>query len=83
MSDDDTGAALDAWWATLIAALDLPEVPVGRDAVLGLAGDAAHRVVRPAAPIATFLAGFAAGRAGGSAADIAEAIERVRAATRG
>ncbi|MGT2426332.1 DUF6457 domain-containing protein [Amnibacterium kyonggiense] len=80
---DDVDAALDAWWATLTRALGLEDVPVDRDAILGLAGEAAHRVVRPAAPITTFLAGYAAGLAGGSAADVASAIERSRTAARG
>jgi hypothetical protein len=51
--------------------------------ILALAGDAAHAIVRPAAPITTFLAGYAAGLAGGSAEDVAAAIERARAAIRG
>ena len=80
---DDIDAALDAWWATLSLALGLTDVPVDRDAILGLAGQAAHAVVRPAAPITTFLAGYAAGLAGGTAEDIAAAVERAAAATRG
>lgn len=40
--------------------------------VLDLARDAAHSVERPAAPVTTFLVGYAAARRGGSAADIAE-----------
>lgn len=80
---DDVDAVLDAWWTTLTRALGLEDVPVDRDAILGLAGEAAHGVVRPAAPITTFLAGYAAGLAGGSAADVAAAIERSRAATAG
>lgn len=78
---DDTGETLDEWWVTLTAALGLADVPADRDAVLRLAGDAAHAVVRPAAPLTTFLAGYAAGLAGGSAEDIASAIDRARAAT--
>ena len=80
---DDVGSALEAWWATLAAALGLEDVPADRDAILGLAGEAAHSVVRPAAPLTTFLAGYAAGLAGGSAADVTAAIERASAATRG
>jgi hypothetical protein len=80
---DDTGPALDAWWATVSAALGLDAVPADRDVILALAGDAAHAIVRPAAPITTFLAGYAAGLAGGSAEDVAAAIERARAAIRG
>jgi hypothetical protein len=80
MSDDDVEAALAAWWTTLSEALGLPDVPADRDAILGLAGVAAHNVVRPAAPITTFLAGYAAGRAGGSADDVAAAIATAKAA---
>ena len=80
MSDDDVEAALATWWATLCEALGLPEVPADRDAILGLAGVAAHNVVRPAAPITTFLAGYAAGLAGGSADDVTAAIAAARAA---
>jgi hypothetical protein len=79
----EVDAALERWWAALTEALDLPDVPADRNAILGLAGTAAHEVVRPAAPITTFLVGYAAGRAGGSEADVAAAIERARAAIRG
>jgi hypothetical protein len=58
-------------------------VPADRDAILGLAGKAAHTIVRPAAPLTTFLAGYAAGLAGGSAADVTSALQRATAATRG
>jgi hypothetical protein len=79
---DDVAAALDTWWATLTEALGLEHVPVDRDAVLDLAGDAAHAIVRPAAPLTTFLAGYAAGLAGGGREDIERSIARARAATR-
>ncbi|ROP43593.1 MULTISPECIES: DUF6457 domain-containing protein [unclassified Rathayibacter] len=62
---EDTAALLAAWWDELTAALGLADVPVERDALLSLAGDAAHGVVRPAAPLTTFLAGYAAGLQGG------------------
>jgi hypothetical protein len=80
---DEVDAALDAWWTTLTRALGLEDVPVDRNDILGLAGEAAHAVVRPAAPITTFLAGYAAGIAGGSAADVASAMARARSATEG
>jgi hypothetical protein len=79
----EVDATLERWWAALTEALGLEDVPAGRDAILGLAGKAAHTVVRPAAPITTFLVGYAAGRAGGSAEDVAAAIERARAALKG
>jgi hypothetical protein len=80
---DDVGAALDAWWVTLTEALGLPEVPADRDAILELAGVAAHSVVRPAAPLTTFLAGYAAGLRGGSAEDVLAAIDAAKAAAQG
>lgn len=62
MSDDDTDGILDAWGAEVRAALGI-DAEVDVKAVLGLAGVAAHAVVRPAAPLTTYLVGFAAGRA--------------------
>ena len=49
--------------------------------VLDLARDAAHNVERPAAPVTTFLVGYAAARAGGTPQDIAQAAEVARALT--
>ena len=71
------GNALADWVQQVRAELDLPEVDV-RD-LLDLARDVAHGVARPAAPLTTFLVGLAAGRAGGSPADVAAVSERVRA----
>lgn len=70
---DDVRARLELWQRSLADALELDEVPVDLDAILGLAGVAAHSVVRPAAPLTTFLVGFAAGRAAanGTAPDVA------------
>ena len=76
-------SSLDAWLATLAAELDLEAGAVDIGAVLDLAADAAHAVVRPAAPLTTFLAGLAAGRNGGDAAAIRAAIATCSAATRG
>ena len=47
--------------------------------LLDLARDAAHGVARPAAPLATFAAGLALGRAGGSLDDLRAAAARVAA----
>lgn len=81
-TDDATAATLDAWWAELTAALGLGEVPIDRDALLGLAGVAAHSVIRPAAPLTTFLVGYAAGLAGGGADALASASETAEARAR-
>lgn len=58
----------------LAAALGLGGVDVDVDEVLSLASDAAHAYVRPAAPVATFLAGVAAGRAGATSQSMADAL---------
>ncbi len=70
-----TDTSLDDWVAAMAAELGLDDVEVDIDQVLDLAADAAHTLVRTAAPLTTFLAGIAAGRAGGSADDIREAID--------
>ncbi|WP_171046783.1 DUF6457 domain-containing protein [Pseudarthrobacter sp. NamE5] len=62
-SQDET---LDEWCRSLLQAYELEDVQVDVNAVLALAGVAAHSVVRPAAPLTTFIAGYAAGLASGS-----------------
>lgn len=58
--------------------LGVGDVAVDLEAVLDLAADAAHGVVRPAAPITTFLVGLAAGRAGATPASVAAAMATAR-----
>lgn len=69
-------ASLKNWSAELATALDLPE---GFDTdvalILDLARDAAHAVARPAAPLTTFLVGYAAALRGGSEDDVRWATE--------
>jgi hypothetical protein len=60
----DQDAVLRSWCAELSRALGL-DAEVDIDAVLGLAGVAAHSIVRPAAPLTTYLVGYAAGLAAG------------------
>lgn len=74
-------------WASRLAeqlGVPLDQVPV--DDILGLAGVAAHRVIRPAAPLTTYIVGYAAGLAAanggsdrpGSAMDVyADAARRL------
>lgn len=57
---------LEDWCRALLQAFELEDLDVDINEVLSLAGVAAHSVVRPAAPLTTFIAGFAAGRASGS-----------------
>ncbi|MHA7264262.1 DUF6457 domain-containing protein [Arthrobacter sp. TMN-37] len=63
---DERDQLLSQWCGHLLAAFELEDSRVDIDAVLGLAGKAAHSVVRPAAPLTTFVAGYAAGLAVGS-----------------
>ncbi|WP_168796511.1 DUF6457 domain-containing protein [Arthrobacter echini] len=63
---DDRQKLLHDWTERLLAALELEGTAVDVDSVLGLAGRAAHSVVRPAAPLTTFVVGYAAGIAVGT-----------------
>ncbi|BCW50910.1 molybdenum cofactor guanylyltransferase (plasmid) [Arthrobacter sp. StoSoilB13] len=56
---------LEDWCRTLLQAFELEGVEVDINEVLAVAGVAAHSVVRPAAPLTTFIAGYAAGMARG------------------
>ncbi|MFF3766035.1 DUF6457 domain-containing protein [Streptomyces sp. NPDC001922] len=72
------GNVLDEWIAAVKDELGI-ELDVDTGVLLDLARDAAHGVTRPAAPLTTFLVGYAAGRAGGSPAEVAEAARRAAA----
>ncbi|WP_165064341.1 NTP transferase domain-containing protein [Marisediminicola senii] len=71
----DKNTILTDWTAELTAAYDMSDVPVDINAVLDLAGEAAHSVIRPAAPLTTFVAGYAAGFAAAGAADPQQAMD--------
>lgn len=75
-------SALVTWAAGIAADLGVEQV-LDVDAVLDLAAEAAHGVMRPAAPLTTYLVGVAIGQAGGDPARVAEVLERVRAAIDG
>lgn len=72
MTDDDVDGILEVWADEVREALGI-DAEVDVKAVLGLAGVAAHAVVRPAAPLTTYLVGFAAGRAAARGEDPAAA----------
>jgi hypothetical protein len=78
---EDLDPQLTAWADEVRSTLGI-DADVDVAAVLGLAGVAAHAVVRPAAPLTTYLVGFAAGRAAARgedpAAAAAEATRLVR-----
>ena len=63
---------LDDWSRRLIEALGLELDSLDIDLILAVARDSAHGITRPAAPVTTFLVGYAAARAGGGP----EQIER-------
>jgi molybdopterin-guanine dinucleotide biosynthesis protein A len=69
------GRVLDEWIAAVKADLGI-ELDVDTAALLDLARDAAHSVARPAAPLTTFLVGYAAGAAGGGPEAVAEAVRK-------
>ncbi|SDY49696.1 Molybdopterin-guanine dinucleotide biosynthesis protein A [Herbiconiux ginsengi] len=75
--DQEQGVVLDRWVARLAAGLGLDGLEVDIEEVLGLAGVAAHAVRRPAAPLTTFVVGYAAGLAvAADGADAAAAATR-------
>ena len=61
--------AMYSWIADLGAELGVDVAELDLQSILDLARDAAHEVQRPAAPVSTYLAGFAAGRAGATGAE--------------
>lgn len=67
---------LQEWADDVAEALQLNGLEVDVKAVLGLAGRAAHAVLRPAAPLTTFIAGYAAGRAAAVGSVSADAAMR-------
>jgi len=80
--DQQLAAVLEDWTRRVCAELGVDRDAVDVDAVLGLAGVAAHSVIRPAAPLTTYLAGVAVGRAldtGTAPADaVADVLGRAR-----
>ena len=65
-------SVLEQWTEALAAELGVP-VTVDERLLLEVARDAAHSVARPAAPLTTFLVGYAAALAGGDAEAVARA----------
>lgn len=64
---------LDDWTAALAAELGLDPLDLDVRLLLDVARDAAHHVDRPAAPLTTFLVGYAAALRGGGAEAVADA----------
>ncbi|MFI1173973.1 DUF6457 domain-containing protein [Streptomyces melanogenes] len=72
------GNVLDEWITAVKDELGI-DLDVDTGVLLDLARDAAHGVARPAAPLTTFLVGYAAAKAGGAGADVAEAARKAAA----
>ncbi|MFG2722382.1 NTP transferase domain-containing protein [Streptomyces sp. NPDC048416] len=74
----DHGDVLDEWITAVKNELGI-ELDVDTGVLLDLARDAAHGVARPAAPLTTFLVGYAAAKAGGEGNDVVDAARRAAA----
>ncbi|MDN4489773.1 DUF6457 domain-containing protein [Demequina sp. SYSU T00068] len=71
---------LDAWSAALARELGIEEESLGHTgALLDVARDAAHAVARPAAPLTTFLVGWAVGTGRVTVDEGVAAVERLAA----
>jgi hypothetical protein len=62
--DSDDREKIEQWIGTLAEALQVDKGEFDVDGILDIAGMAARSVVRPAAPVTTFLVGYALGRSG-------------------
>lgn len=69
---------LHDWIDELLDALEI-DAEIDEGLVLDLARDAAHNVERPAAPLTTFLVGYAAGLKGGGLEDVERLAARAQA----
>ena len=67
---------MDDWITQLCDELDVPIQDVDTNAVLDLARDAAHNVDRPAAPVTTYIVGYAAAQRGGGAKAVGDVTAR-------
>lgn len=72
-------AQLESWVGALSKELGIDIADLDLQGLLDVARDAAHSVTRPAAPLATFLVGYAAAQHGGGADAVAEAARQASA----
>jgi len=78
ISDNALTVTLHDWIDELCDALEV-DTEVDEGLILDLAREAAHSVERPAAPVTTFLVGYAAGLRGGEVADVEALAGRAQA----
>jgi len=71
---------LDDWVTKLSQEIGVKPDDIAISEILDLARDAAHAVARPAAPITTFIVGYAAGMRGGGRETVAQAVREALAA---
>lgn len=74
MAQDTEPAELDRWATAVAEALGVDASVLDIPLVLDLARHAAHGVARPAAPLTTFLVGYALAQRGGDPAELASTI---------
>ncbi len=82
--DEETMRVVQEWAGAVSDALRLDDVPLDLEAVLAVAGLAARAAVRPAAPVTTYLVGYATGWAAAHAGtrDAPDALAAAVAAIR-
>lgn len=83
MSEHLPPEALDAWAEALRELFGLQPDDVPIPVILDLARDVAVGVARPAAPLSAFVAGLAAGRAGGSPDQVRRAVSEITSLANG
>ncbi|GAB3617149.1 hypothetical protein GCM10027416_17060 [Okibacterium endophyticum] len=75
-ADPGTPAHLDAWLAALGDELDVDVSTMPVQLLLDVARDVAHNVIRPGAPLSTFVVALAAAKHGGGADAVREAAAK-------
>lgn len=68
----------DSWIADAARAVGVDPDVVDTNALLGMARDVAHTVERKAAPLSTFVVGYAAGAAGADKDEISDLIRTIQ-----
>ena len=77
MSERLPPEALDAWAEALRELFGLQPEDIPIPVILDLARDVAEGVTRPAAPLSAFVAGLAAGRAGGTPEQVRRTVSEI------